>query len=126
MGAHSQVYDVVRNDAANLAARADEDTARTALIQHVCEKIAEFEQRFDALVARVNEAEDKRRADEQAQREFEEEPLALSPEPYDPTAQDANTHEPSGDLHTLAAKEEPPEPLAEDEELPSELPQHVE
>ena len=53
---------MVRNDAVNLAPRADEDTARTALIQHVCEKIAEFEQRFDALVARVNEAEDKRRA----------------------------------------------------------------
>ena len=43
MGALAQVYDVVRNDA---AARADEDAARASLIQHVCDKIAEFEKRF--------------------------------------------------------------------------------
>ena len=51
-----------------------------------------------------------------------------SEEPGDPIAQDnINAHEPSGDLHTLGAKEEePPEPLAEDEELPSELPQQAE
>ena len=61
MGALSQVYDVVRNDAANLAARADEDTARTALVQHLCDKITEFKKRFDILEARVNEAEGYRR-----------------------------------------------------------------
>src|SRR5262249_59652131 len=53
MGALAQVYDVVKNDAAKLRARADEATARTALIQHVCDKIAEFAKRFDALEARV-------------------------------------------------------------------------
>jgi len=130
MGALAQVYDVVRSDGANLAARADEDAARTALVQHLCDKIIEFEERFDALEARVNDTEDKRRADQEQQREFEEEPLEQPPgqEPDDPAAQDnINTHEPSGDLHTLAVKsEEPPEPLAEDEELPSELPQQAE
>jgi len=52
---------VVRNDAVNLAPRADEDTARTALVQHLCDKITEFKKRFDILEARVNEAEGYRR-----------------------------------------------------------------
>jgi hypothetical protein len=124
MGMFQNVYDAVRADSTALAARADEAEARNALIEHLCTKVAEFEQRFNDHEARLAEAEDKRRADEAREAEFNEEPLALPPEPDDPTAQDnINTHEPSGDLHTLTAKEEPPEPLAEDQELPSELPE---
>ena len=127
MGALTDVYRIVCDSASHQAARADEAEARNALIEHLCTKVAEFEQRFNDHEARLAEAEDKRRADEAREAEFNEEPLALPPEPADPTAQDnTNTHEPSGDLHTLAAKEEPPEPLAEDEELPSELPQQAE
>ena len=74
MGMLAQVYDVVKNDAANLTARADAEEARTALIQHLCDKVGEFEQRFDALEARLAAAEDKRRADEEREAEFAEEP----------------------------------------------------
>ena len=127
MGMFQNVYDAIRSDSAALAARADESEARNALIEHLCAKVGEFEQRFNDHEARLAAAEENRRADQAREAEFNEEPLALPPEPADPTAQDnTNTHEPSGDLHTLAAKEEPPEPLAEDEELPSELPQQAE
>ena len=129
-GGIQSVYSAIRDDAATQAARADESEARNALIEHLCTKVDEFERRFADHEARLAAAEEKRRADEQAAREFEEEPIALPPseEPGDPIAQDnINAHEPSGDLHTLGAKEEePPEPLAEDEELPSELPQQAE
>jgi len=129
MSVLSQVYDVVKNDAAAVAARADAEEARTALIQHLCDKVGEFEQRFNDLEARLAEAEDRRRADQAREAEFEEEPLELPPDldrPQDlPPAQIGGdeTHQPSGDLHSIAPKEEPPEPLAEDQELPSELPE---
>jgi hypothetical protein len=120
MGALSSVYDIVRTDAAAQAARADEAEARNALIQHVCDKIAEFEKRFDALAARLAAAEDKRRADEAAAREFEEEPLTLPPDIRElspPKAIGDDTPAPSGELHAIAAKEEPsselPEPALE-------------
>ena len=133
MGALSQVYDVVRNDAANLAARADEDIARTALVQHLCDKIIEFEKRFDALEARVNEAEEQRRADQEREAEFNEEPLELPPDiaahqqlsPPTKIGDGAHdTHIPGGELHTIASKKEPSELTAkEDEELPEPSPE---
>jgi hypothetical protein len=85
---------------------------------------ADFADHVSQFVTRIEEAEQQRRTDQEREAAFNEEPITLPPaeEPGDPTAQDADTHEPSGDLHTLAAKEEPPEPLVEDEELPSELP----
>ena len=124
MSVLGQVYDVVKNDAAAVAARADAGEARTALIQHLCDKVGEFEQRFNDLEARFAEAEDARRADYQAAREFEEEELALPPDFLDeppPQKIEDDTHQPSGELHEVAAKEEP-ELLSEDEE-PSELPE---
>jgi hypothetical protein len=119
------VCQLVRADSAALAARADEAEARKALIQHLCTKVDEFERRFADHEARLAAAEEQRRADQAREAEFEQEPLALPPELDDPPAlEDADTHEPPGDLHSLAAKnEEPPEPLAEDQELPSELPE---
>lgn len=67
-------------------------------------------------MARVAAAEDKRRADEQAAREFEEEPLVLPPEPDDPTtlSLEDDTHAPSGELHNLPPKSEEPEPEGDD------------
>jgi hypothetical protein len=109
MGALQSVYDIVRTDSAAAAARADEAQVREQLIQHVCDKIAEFEERFDALTARLAEAEDKRRAAADAAREQEEEePLELPPDFLD-------THAPSGELHSLPAKEE--EPALEDDNI---------
>ena len=113
MGALSSVYDAVRADAVAAASRADEAEARDALVQHLCDKITDFEKRFDALEDRLAAAEDARRADEQAAREFEEEPLTEPPDihefqnihPASSIAAD-ETHHPSGDLHTVDPKEE--------------------
>jgi hypothetical protein len=129
MGALAQVYDVVKNDTANLAVRADAEEARTALIQHLCAKVGEFEQRFDALEARLAEAEDKRRADQEREAEFEEE-IELPPdfrnEPPPSAIEDADNthqHEPGGELHSVRAKSEEPDLEVEDTvgDLPKEL-----
>jgi hypothetical protein len=80
MGALSNVYDIVRSDSAAFAARADEAEARNALIQHLCEKVDEFQRRFDDHEARLAEAEDARRADQAAAHRFDEEPLTLPPD----------------------------------------------
>ena len=47
----------------------------------------------------------------------------MPPEPDDPTAVEDETHQPGGDLHTLAAKSEEPEPPLDDNlgDLPEEL-----
>jgi len=124
MGVLENVYQIVRADAAAANARADEATAQRALIQHVCDQIAEFEKRFDAHVARLAEAEDRRRADEQAAHEFEEEPLTLPPGFNEYQALQAKigsdeTHQPSGELHAIAPKEEPSSDNVGD--LPEEL-----
>jgi hypothetical protein len=127
------VYLTVRNDASEASARADEAQAQRTLIQHVCDQIAEFEKRFDAHVARLAEAEDKRRADEraeQAAREFEEEPLTLPPDlaarqtSAPPTKIGDETTPPGGELHAVPAKEEP-EPDLEVEDNEGDLPPEI-
>jgi hypothetical protein len=115
MGALAQVYETVRNDAAELSARADEAKARSALIQDLCSRVDGFQRRFDALVAKHEAEEAVRKAAADAAREFEEEPLSLPP--GDPPEQlDAELgkrdggaigHTPSGELHEVAAKHEP-------------------
>jgi hypothetical protein len=111
MGALSSVYDIVRADAAAQAARADATEARNALI--------------DALEARLAAAEDARRADEARKAAFDEEPLTLPPDldriqDLPPAKiEDDHTPGPSGELHEIAAKEEPselPEPPLEVED----------
>ena len=118
------VYRTIRDDAATKAARADEAEARNALIEHLCTKVADFERRFDEHVARLNEAEEQRRADQERETEFEEEPLELPPDIDEhqqlspPTKIEGDnahdTHIPGGELHTVAAKEDPPATLLED------------
>jgi hypothetical protein len=102
MGALDSVYQTVRSDASAQVARADEAAAQHTLIQHVLDQITQFEKRFDAHVARLAEAEDKRRADAARKAAFDEEPLTLPP--GDPPASGTP---PGGELHTLAPKEEP-------------------
>lgn len=133
MGALANVYDLVRSDAASQAARADAEQARNVLIGHVCDQITELARRFDNLEARLAEAEDKRRADQEREAEFEAEPLTLPPDIAEyqtrtppSSLEDADTHEPTGDLHTVAPKSEPPDPELEVEDdnvgdLPPEL-----
>jgi hypothetical protein len=124
MGALQNVYDMVRADSAAQTARADATEARNALIQHLCEKVDEFQRRFDDLEARFAEAEDKRRADETAAREFEEEPLALPPgDPPDPSLLEDAASAPSGELHIVAPKEEP---SVEDTDNVGDLPKELE
>src|SRR5262249_8069692 len=130
------VYDTIRSDAASQAARADAEQAREALITHVCDQITELAKRFDNLEARLNEAEDKRRSDEQAAREAEvEDPLEDPPDiaeyqarnPSAPIGDD-ETHQPGGELHDVAAKEPEPDLEIEDDDqgtLPNELQEGV-
>ena len=79
--------------------------------------------------ARLAAAEDKRRADEAREAEFQEEPLELPPDiaahqglspPTKIGSDNAHdTHVPGGELHSIAPKDEPPETTANDgEELP--------
>ena len=112
-GGMQSVYDAIRTDAAAQAARADEAEARTALIRHVCDKIADFEKRFDALEARLAATEERRRADEVRKAKFDEEPLVLPPDISakqvlaPPAEIGDDTPPPGGELHAIAAKEEP-------------------
>ena len=108
MGALSNVYDIVRTDAAASAARAE---AHDQLIQHICDKIAEFEERFDAFTTRLAKAEAKRLAADAATHQQQEEELELPPDFLED-----DTHVPSGDLHAVPAKEEP-EPALDDDNI---------
>ena len=130
-GGIQSVYSAIRDDAAAQAARADEAEARNALIEHLCTKVADFERRFADHEARLAAAEEKRRADEAREAEFEEEPLELPPDiaahqelsPPTKIEDDTTTHQPGGELHEVAAKSKEPEPLLDDNvgDLPEEL-----
>src|SRR5262245_13330989 len=98
MGALSNVYDVVRSDAATTAERVAALDATKEKMQQLCDMIDNLHKRMDAHAARMEAFEAKRRADEEQQHEFEEEPLSLPPgDPADPVTED-ETHQPSGDL----------------------------
>lgn len=125
MGALAQVADAVKNDAAELRARADEATALKALVHHVCDSVAGLEKRINRL---ADALEARQRADEEAaerQRKLDEEPIELPPDldrpqdlPPAPIGED-ETHQPGGELHAIAPKEAPPDDNVGD--LPKEL-----
>jgi hypothetical protein len=131
LAAMHQLYQLVRNDAADAAARADEAEARKALVQHLCDQVAAMQERINRL---ADELEARQRADaekERHQRRFDEEP----PLPPDIEAKQASAppakiedeaHHPGGELHTLSPSEDPEDPdleIEEDDEgtLPEEL-----
>jgi hypothetical protein len=122
MGYLAQVYKIVRNDAAELEKETAALDAKKSAVLGTVNRLLKFMSKVDALTSRVEELEAKRRADEEQQREFEEEPLELPPDfdrPQDlPPAKigDDETHQPGGELHSVAAK-------TEEEEEPSELPE---
>jgi hypothetical protein len=125
-GGIQSVYDIVRADAASQAARADAEHAREALTEHLCNQVTELSRRFDNLEERLAAAEEQRRADQEREAEFNEEPLELPPDiaahqelsPPTKIGDGAHdTHVPGGELHSVAPKE-PPETTANDEELP--------
>jgi hypothetical protein len=124
MGALTQVATIVKNDAAELEKKTAALDAKKSAVLSTVNKLLKFMSRVDELTTRVEELEAKRRADEEQQREFEEEPLELPPDldrlqdlPPSKIGDDtSSTHQPSGELHSIAAK-------TEEEEEPSELPE---
>src|SRR5262249_23054817 len=49
LAAMHRLYQLVRNDAADAAARADEAKAREALVQHLCDQVAAMQERINRL-----------------------------------------------------------------------------
>jgi hypothetical protein len=110
---------MVRNDAADQAARADEAQAREALVAHLCDQIAAMQERINRL---ADALEARQRADAKAarhQRRFDEEPIELPPDIAEyqsrtpPEKIGDEAHQPGGELHSVAPKDEPPSELPE-------------
>jgi hypothetical protein len=118
-----QLYQLVRNDAADQAARADEAQAREALVAHLCDQVAAMQERINRL---ADALEERQRADaekERHQRRFDEEPITLPPDIAEyqagspPKKIGDDTPPPGGELHAIAPKED-----ADNEgDLPNEL-----
>jgi hypothetical protein len=123
LAAFHRLYDLVRNDAADAAARADEAEARKALVAHLCDQVAAMQERINRL---ADALEERQRADEEAARQqhrLDEEEIELPPD-FDrsqdlpPSAigdgdADTHQHQPGGELHSLSPKDEPPSELPE-------------
>src|SRR5262245_30631536 len=121
MGALKNVYDIVRADAAEAMARADAEEARTTLIKHVCERVDALAARVDAVTSELETIKAKERADAEAAADAEEERLRqLAQYPREdppeiseyqarkpPSEIGDDTPAPSGELHEVAAKQEP-------------------
>jgi len=69
LAAMHQLYHLVRNDAADAAARADEAQAREALIKHLHDQVAKMQERINRL---ADALEERQRVDEEASRAAEE------------------------------------------------------
>jgi hypothetical protein len=136
MGALAQVAAIVRNDAAELQQKTVELDAKKHAVLNTVNRLLKFMSRVDALTARMDALEAKHRADEEQQLQFEEEPLTLPPDlaEYQTSAPPAKieddtsrqgsdeTHQPSGELHAVAAKEEP---LSEGDDNIGDLPKEL-
>jgi hypothetical protein len=139
-----QLYQLVRNDAADAAARADEAEARKALVAHLCDQVAAMQERINRLADTLEkrqraDAEAARQEAERRRRQLEEDPLEDPPDIADYQARnppakigdDTHQHQPGGELHDIEAKEDPeledPDLEVEDDEgtLPNELQEGV-
>ena len=113
MGALAQVAAIVRNDAAELEKKAVALDAKRHAVLNTVNRLLKFMSRVDALTSRVEALEAQRKADEATQRKLDEEPLTLPPDiqeyqastPPEPIGDES--HQPGGELHPVAAKEEP-------------------
>src|SRR6516162_4632041 len=113
LAAMHQLYQLVRNDAADAAARADEAQAREALVAHLCDQVAAMQERINRL---ADALEERQRSDEAAarhQRRFDEEPITLPPDLSEyqtrtpPSEIGDDTHQPGGELHALGPSKDP-------------------
>jgi len=134
LAAFHRLYEMVRNDAADQAARADEAKAREALVAHLCDQVAAMQDRINKL---ADELEARQRADaekERHQRRFDEEEITLPPDLSEfqartpPEKIGDDTHQPGGELHAVGPSKEPePDLEVEDDQgtLPNELQEGV-
>src|SRR5262249_26277465 len=114
-----RLYELIRNDAADAAARADEAKAREALVAHLCDQVAAMQERINRL---ADALEERQRADaekERHQHRFDAEPLTLPPDlgetpPSRATAD--QEYKPGGELHELEPSEDPEDPDLEVED----------
>jgi hypothetical protein len=136
MGALAQVAAIVRNDQAELEEQTAKLDAKKHQVLRTVNRLLSFMSRVDALTTRVETLEAKRRADEEQQRHFEEEPIDLPPDLAEyqssspASAIEDETHSPGGELHTVEIKEEepasdPPEPPLEGSDSEGELPEEL-
>jgi len=125
MGYLQNVYERVRNDAAELEQKTAALDAKKSAVLNTVNRLLRFMSRVDALTSRVEALEAQRKANEAAQREFEEEPLTLPPDIHEyqtrtpPSEIGDETHQPGGELHSLPPKDE--EELSELPEPPVEV-----
>jgi len=123
MGYLAQIYEMVRNDAAELEQKTAALDAKKSAVLSTVNRLLRFMSRVDALTFRVEALEAKRKADEAVQRKLDEEPIELPPDIFEkqtlapPAEIGDDTHQPGGELHSIAAKEEEqlPEPPLETE-----------
>jgi len=132
LAAFHRLYQMVRNDAADAAARADEAQAREALVKHLCDQVAEMQERINRL---ADALEARERADAEAarqQRRLDEEPITLPPDIAEkqastpPAKIEDEAHQPGGELHTVGPSEDPDFEVEDDQStLPNELQEGV-
>jgi hypothetical protein len=114
MGYLAQVYEMVRNDAAALEEKTAALDAKKSAVLSTVNRLLRFMSRVDALTSRVEALEAKHKADEATQCKLDEEPIELPPDIAEyqtrtpPAEIGDETHQPGGELHTVAAKEEKP------------------
>src|SRR6516162_10781872 len=119
MGYLAQIYEMVRNDAAELEKKTVELDAKKSAVLSTVNRLLRFMSRVDALTSRVEALEAKRKADEAVQRKLDEEPIELPPDIAEyqtrtpPSEIGDETHQPGGELHSIASKEEPSSELPE-------------
>src|SRR5262245_42446679 len=132
MGALTQVYEMVRSDAAELQEKTVAFDAKKSAVLKTVNRLLSFMSRVDALTSRVEALEEKRKADEAVQRKLDEEPIDLPPDIADyhtlsppQKIEDTTPPGPTGELHSLTPSEDP-EPSLEVEDEVGDLPNELE
>ena len=113
LAAFHRLYEMVRNDAADASARADEAQAREALVKHLCDQVAAMQERINRLADALEERQRSDEAAAQHQRRFDEDPITLPPDLSEyqtrtpPSEIGDDTHQPGGELHALGPSKDP-------------------
>jgi hypothetical protein len=118
-GGMQSVLQTVRDDAAELEKKAAALDAKKSAVLSTVTRLLRFMSHVDALTSRVEALEAKHKADEATQRKLDEEPIELPPDIAEyqtrtpPSEIGDETHQPGGELHSIASKEEPSSELPE-------------